>query len=56
MNEPGFKPAAAAGFHWDDPLLLDEQLSGDERLVRDSARRYAQDKLAPRVTQMFRSE
>jgi len=56
MNEPGFKPAAAVGFHWDDPLLLDEQLSDDERMVRDSARRYAQDKLAPRVTAMFRTE
>jgi len=56
MNEPGFQPAAAAAFHWDDPLLLDEQLSDDERMVRDSARRYAQEKLAPRVTAMFRSE
>jgi glutaryl-CoA dehydrogenase len=56
MNEPGFKPAAAAGFHWNDPLLLDEQLSEDERMVRDSAQRYAQDKLAPRVLAAFRSE
>jgi glutaryl-CoA dehydrogenase len=56
MNEPGFTPAAAAGFHWNDPLLLDEQLSAEERMVRDSAQRYAQEKLAPRVTAMFRSE
>jgi len=56
MNEPGFTPAAAAGFHWNDPLLLDEQLSADERMVRDLARRYAQEKLAPRVTAGFRTE
>jgi glutaryl-CoA dehydrogenase len=28
----------AHGFHWDDPLLLDEQLSGEEKMVRDAAR------------------
>jgi glutaryl-CoA dehydrogenase len=43
-------------FHWDDPLLLDGQLSGDERLIRDAARDYAQDKLAPRVLEAFRRE
>ncbi|MFN0305761.1 MAG: acyl-CoA dehydrogenase [Burkholderiales bacterium] len=43
-----------AVFQWEDPLLLDEQLSEDERMVRDAARRYAQDKLAPRVLEMFR--
>ncbi len=56
MNEPGFAPAAAAGFHWDDPLLLDAQLSDEERMVRDTARRYAQERLAPRVVAAFRSE
>ena len=43
-------------FVWDDPLLLDEQLSTDERMVRDTARAYAQDKLLPRVTEAFRHE
>src|SRR6201989_2967796 len=37
-----------ASFHWDDPLLLEQQLSGDERAVREAARAYAQDRLAPR--------
>jgi glutaryl-CoA dehydrogenase len=52
MNAPGVKPS----FHWDDALLLDEQLTEDERLVRDSARAYAQDKLLPRVTEAHRHE
>jgi glutaryl-CoA dehydrogenase len=45
-----------ANFFWDDPLLLDHQLSGDERAVRDAARDYAQGRLAPRVTEAFRHE
>ncbi len=47
---------AAASFHWDDPLLLDQQLGEDERMVRDAAHAYARDKLAPRVTESFRHE
>jgi glutaryl-CoA dehydrogenase len=45
-----------AAFQWDDPLLLDQQLSSDERIVRDAARSFAQDSLAPRVLEAFRSE
>ena len=45
---------AKASFHWEDPLLLDQQLSADERAVRDAAASYCQDKLAPRVTMAFR--
>ncbi|MFO1319249.1 MAG: acyl-CoA dehydrogenase [Burkholderiales bacterium] len=45
-----------AAFQWDDPLLLDTQLTEEERMVRDSARAYAQDKLAPRVLEAFRHE
>jgi len=56
MNEIAPGSALAAGFHWNDPLLLDEQLSDDERMVRDTAHRYAQDKLAPRVLEAFRNE
>ncbi len=41
-----------ASFHWADPLLLDQQLSEDERMVRESARAYCQDKLAPRVLEV----
>jgi glutaryl-CoA dehydrogenase len=43
-------------FSWEDPLLLDQQLGEDERMVRDAARAYCQDKLAPRVLEAFRHE
>src|SRR5688572_29672426 len=45
-----------APFQWDDPFLLDEQLTEDERMVRDSARAYCQDKLMPRVLEANRHE
>ena len=48
--------SSRASFHWDDPLLLSEQLTDDERMVVDSARAYAQDKLKPRVLEAFRHE
>jgi len=48
--------ADTARFHWDDPLLLDQQLAEEERMVRDAAHAYAQDKLLPRVTEAFRHE
>jgi glutaryl-CoA dehydrogenase len=48
--------AAKASFHWDDPLLLDQQITDDERAVRDAARAYCQEKLAPRVLEAFRHE
>jgi len=41
---------------WDDPLFLDSQLSEDERLIREAARGYAQDKLMPRVMSAYREE
>ncbi|ETF01291.1 acyl-CoA dehydrogenase [Advenella kashmirensis W13003] len=43
-------------FHWDDPLLLNSQLTDEERMVRDAAAAYCQDKLAPRVLEAFRHE
>ena len=49
------KPAKPA-FHWDDPFLLDDQLTEDERMIRDTARAYAQEKLLPRVTQAYIEE
>ena len=45
-----------ASFHWDDPLQLEQQLTEDERLVRDAAHDYAQSALAPRVLEAFRNE
>ena len=47
---------AKATFHWDDPLLLDQQLTDDERQIREAARAYAQGRLAPRVLEAFRHE
>ncbi len=49
-------PTPRAVFDWEDPFLLDEQLSEDERLIRDSARAYAQEKLQPRVIEAYAEE
>jgi glutaryl-CoA dehydrogenase len=49
-------PSSEARFDWADPLLLDGELSEDERLVRDSARAYCQEKLLPRVVAANRHE
>jgi glutaryl-CoA dehydrogenase len=45
-----------ASFDWQDPLHLSEQLSDDERAVRDAAHAYCQDRLLPRVQEAFRHE
>src|SRR5258706_7341615 len=47
-------PTTRAHFHWDDPFLLDAQLTDDERMVRDAASAYCQERLAPRVLQALR--
>jgi glutaryl-CoA dehydrogenase len=51
---PRARPAAA--FRWDDPLAFDEQLSGEERLIRDAARDYAAARLMPRILEANRNE
>ena len=43
-------------FNWSDPLLLDQQLTSDERMVRETARAYCKDRLLPRVLESFRHE
>ena len=43
-------------FQWEDPLLLDSQLSPEERMVKDAASQYAQGRLAPRIHDAFRNE
>jgi glutaryl-CoA dehydrogenase len=48
--------ADMARFDWADPFFLDDQLEDDERMIRDSARAYAQDKLAPRIIDAFQNE
>ncbi|HXA70284.1 MAG TPA: acyl-CoA dehydrogenase [Stellaceae bacterium] len=50
------KLSEAPRFDWQDALLLESELSEDERLARDSARAYAQEKLMPRVQRAFRDE
>ncbi len=45
-----------ASFNWADPLLLDTQLSEEERMIRDAAAEYAQGRLMPRVLEAFRNE
>lgn len=43
-------------FDWADPFFLDDQLEDDERMIRDTARAYAQDRLAPRIIDAFANE
>ena len=43
-------------FNWEDPFLLDEQLSEEECMVRDTARQYAREKLLPRVREAYQKE
>ncbi|MDQ7071543.1 MAG: acyl-CoA dehydrogenase [Rhodobacterales bacterium] len=45
-----------AGFDWQDPFRFDDQLSEDERMIRDSAQAYCAEKLQPRVTDAFANE
>lgn len=52
----GVEPASRASFDWADPLGFDAMLTEDERMLRETARRFAADKLAPRVVQDFRTE
>jgi glutaryl-CoA dehydrogenase len=49
-------PIQTRRFHWDDPLLLDGQLSEDERSIRDTAHAYCQERLMPRVLEAHRHE
>lgn len=53
MTQPG---QAASSFAWDDPFYLEGELSEDERLVRNSARAFAERHLAPRITEAYLEE
>ena len=56
---PGNEPKAKAPrpvFQWDDALLLEEQLNEEERMIRDAARAFCQDRLMPRVLEANRRE
>jgi glutaryl-CoA dehydrogenase len=52
----GISKQSLQKFDWEDPFLLDEQLTEDERMIRDTARDYAQEKLQPRVTEAYAKE
>ena len=54
-TDPASSPAKPA-FAWEDPLLLDEELNEEERMVRDAARAYCQEKLMPRILEANRHE
>jgi glutaryl-CoA dehydrogenase len=54
MNQETNK--ATADFVWNDPFLIDQQLTDDERMLRDATREFAQDKLLPRVVEAYRNE
>ena len=48
--------ASHAQFRWDDPFLLEQQLTEEERLIRDTAHQYAQERLLPRITEAYADE
>ncbi len=54
MNQKSNK--TTADFVWDDPFLIDQQLTDDERMLRDATHEFAQEKLLPRVIEAFRNE
>ncbi|MBL4811103.1 MAG: acyl-CoA dehydrogenase [Rhodobacteraceae bacterium] len=54
-NEQAGKGPALAPFDWADPLQLEQLLTEEERMLRDAARAFAQDKLAPRITAAYRN-
>jgi glutaryl-CoA dehydrogenase len=58
-DKPSLKPKdspSLASFNWEDPLMLDSQLTEEERMIRDAARAYAQDKLQPRIIEAYANE
>jgi len=56
MTQSHIKPASRTVFDWQDPMFFDQQLSDEERLIRDAAHEYCQDKLMPRIKEANRHE
>ena len=59
LDKPMLKAKDApdlSSYDWADPFMLEDQLTEDERLTRDSARAFAQEKLQPRVINAYREE
>ena len=55
-NTPLIARSKPANFNWEDPFLLEEQLTEEERMIRDTAKAYCQDKLMPRIIEANRNE
>lgn len=56
MNDTSTVTLMGGRFDWQDPFLLEQQLTSEEKLIRDTARQYAQEKLAPRILHANRTE
>jgi glutaryl-CoA dehydrogenase len=56
INTPQIAKSKPAKFNWDDPFLLEDQLTEEERMIRDTARAYCEDKLMPRIIEANRNE
>ena len=55
-NTPLIARSKPANFNWDDPFLIEDQLTEEERMIRDTAKAYCQDKLIPRIIDANRNE
>ena len=55
-NTPQLARSKPANFNWEDPFLLEDQLTEEERMIRDTAKAYCQDKLMPRIIEANRNE
>lgn len=56
MNDTSKVTLTGGRFDWQDPFLLEQQLTSEEKMIRDTARQYAQEKLAPRILHANRTE
>ena len=54
-NTPQIARSKPANFNWEDPFLLESQLTEEERMIRDTAKAYCQDKLLPRIIEANRN-
>ena len=55
-NTPQIARSKPANFSWEDPFILEDQLNEEERMIRDTAKAYCQDKLMPRIIEANRKE
>ena len=55
-NTPQLARSKPANFNWEDPFLLEDQLTEEERMIRDTAKAYCHDKLMPRIIEANRNE